>query len=162
MKRLARILLSCGGIGFLPKGPWIAALLASVLWGYSTALLPPSLSLRLLVLSLAPTLFLIGALTVPLVPHNGTYDHEWIVLDEVLGTLLAATPFLLLVAPPPSPLIASASIIVTFGFFDGLKPLGIWRIDERDDIPLTVILDDVVAGMYAAGVIVLGSWVLGI
>lgn len=162
MKLLARILLSCGGIGFLPKGPWIAAVLASALWGYSASLLPLSLSLRmLLVFGLALTLFIVGAIAIPLVPHHGKYDHPWIVLDELLGTLLAAIPFLLQTSPPPSPLIATTSIIVTFGFFDGLKPLGIRRIDDADHCPITVMLDDVMAGVYAAIVIVIGRLVMG-
>lgn len=116
----------------------------------------------LFVFGLAPTLFIIGALTIPLVPEEGKYDHPWIVLDELLGTLIAATPFLLQPPPPPSPFIATASIIVTFGFFDGLKPLGIRRIDDRDDFPITVILDDIVAGVYAASTIFLGYWVTGL
>lgn len=162
MKILARFLLSCGGIGFLPKGSWITALLASCLWSFGAALLPEAIPLRLLLVSgLALTLFIVGAFTIPLVPHHRKYDHKWIVLDELLGTLIAATPFLLHSPPSPSPLIATTSIIVTFGFFDGLKPLGIRRIDDRDDIPITVMLDDVVAGVYAAIVIGIGQWALG-
>lgn len=155
-RSIAKIFLSCGGIGFLPKGSWITALLASFLWSFSAAALPPSFPLRIaLVLGLGIVLFTIGALAVPLFPKEEKYDRPWIVLDEVLGTLISASPFLL-IQNMVSPFAAAISTACVFGFFDGFKPLGIRRIDERDTIPITVMLDDVVAGVYAAAVIFVG------
>lgn len=160
MKLLARTLLSCGGIGFLPKGSWVTVVLTSFLWPWVFTLLPTDQTLRIVVIiTSAVLLFVVGVWTIPLFCTNGKHDHEWIVLDEVLGTLIAAFPLLLSQNTVP-PLTTAIAITCVFGFFDGLKPLGIWRIDDRDDIPITVMLDDVVAGVYAAGILLLGLWVL--
>lgn len=160
MKPLARILLSVGGIGFLPKGSWVTIVLTSMLWPWVFTFLPTDQTLRIAISSVAAAvLFVIGAFAIPLFCTEGKHDHEWIVLDEVLGTLLAASPFLL-PSSSLSPLGAAISIACVFGFFDGLKPLGIQRIDDAENLPITVMLDDVVAGVYAAGVIVVVGWIM--
>lgn len=161
MKLLVRFLLSCGGIGFLPKGSWVTIVLTSFLWPWVFPFLPIDQALRIAVPTItAVILFAIGAFAIPLFCTKGKHDHEWIVLDEVLGTLIAASPLLLL-QHAVSPLVVAAIAACVFGLFDGLKPLGIWRIDDRDDIPITVMLDDMVAGVYAAGVMLLILWGIG-
>lgn len=151
---LARLLLSVGGIGFLPKGSWMTVALAGFLWPWVFAVLPPSLTLRATMFLIAiSVLLLMGAWAIPLVRAGNKHDHEWIVLDEVLGVLIAASPFLFLPRDAVHPLVAGVVTTCVFGFFDGLKPLGIQRIDDAEHIPMTVMLDDVVAGVYAAGVI---------
>lgn len=161
MKRLACILLSVGGLGFLPKGSWMTAVLAGFLWPWVFAVLPPSFALRATFFLVAvPVLLLMGAWAIPLVRAGKKHDHEWIVLDEVLGVLIAASPFLFFPQAAANPIVAGVVTTGVFGFFDGLKPLGIQRIDDAEHIPMTVMLDDVVAGVYAAGTILAGYWLV--
>lgn len=161
MKSLARSVLSFGGIGFLPKGSWVTIVLTSFVWPWVFPLLPADHTLRITVIIIsALLLFIVGAWTIPIFCTDGKHDHEWIVLDEVLGTLIAASP-LLLSQNTVSPLTIAIATTCVFGFFDGLKPLGIQRIDDAETLPITVMLDDVVAGVYAAGVMLLVLWWIG-
>ncbi|MBI1934398.1 phosphatidylglycerophosphatase A [Candidatus Peregrinibacteria bacterium] len=162
MKRLARLLLSCGGIGFLPKGSWMTATVAGFLLPWFFAASPAPFTLRAaMFLAAILVLLLMGGWAIPLVRAGKKHDHEWIVLDEVLGVLIAASPFLFFPQDTIHPLIAGVVTTGVFGFFDGLKPLGIQRIDDAEHIPITVMLDDVVAGVYAAGVILVGQRIVG-
>ncbi len=157
MKSLAQFLLSCGGIGFLPKGSWMTAAVAGFLLPWFFAASPVPFALRAAVfLAALPVLLLMGGLAIPLVRAGKKHDHEWIVLDEVLGVLIAASPFLFFPQGTAHPLVAGVVTTGVFGFFDGLKPLGIQRIDDAEHIPITVMLDDVVAGVYAAGMLFVG------
>lgn len=161
MMRFAKVILSVGGIGFLPKGSWITATGAGFLLPWALAASSVPFTLRAAVFCTAvPALLLIGWWAVPLVRTGNKHDHEWIVLDEVLGVLIAASPFLFFPQGVLHPLVAGMVTTGVFGFFDGLKPLGIQRIDDAEHIPLTVMLDDVVAGAYAAGTILAGYWLV--
>lgn len=161
--RFAKIILSVGGIGFLPKGSWVTATGAGFLLPFALAASSVPFALRAAVFcAVIPTLLLIGWWAVPLVRAGNKHDHEWIVLDEVLGVLIAAFPFLFFPQGALPPLVAGVVTTGVFGFFDGLKPLGIQRIDDAEHIPITVMLDDVAAGAYAAGVLSLGFWGLSL
>lgn len=157
----ARILLSVGGVGFLPKGSWMTVALAGFLWPWVFIASPAPFALRATFFLVAvPVLLLMGGWAVPLVRAGNKHDHEWIVLDEVLGVLIAASPFLFFQQGALHPLVAGIVTTCVFGFFDGLKPLGIQRIDDAEHIPITVMLDDVAAGVYAAGTILAGYWLV--
>ena len=71
----------------------------------------------------------------------GTKDSPTIVIDEVAGFIVAMmlVPFTWWSVP---------AVFVLFRFFDILKP---WPIDRLQSIPggLGVMLDDIVAGIYA-------------
>jgi phosphatidylglycerophosphatase A len=158
--------LSGFGTGFLPKmpGTWGSAL--GVLIMSTTLLKLPVLS----VYQLSVFWFLIGFLlllvgylmlslyskkeivNLPFSSQKHSYDQKWITLDEVVGVIFACIPAFF-----------SDNIVLffLFGFvlfriFDIMKPLGIKKID-RLHTPLSVFLDDAVAGLYSA--IVLGIFV---
>lgn len=71
------------------------------------------------------------------------HDASKIVIDETLGVwiTLLCVPFTWV-----NVLLA----FVLFRFFDILKPLGIRAIDDNMHTPFSVMLDDIVAGIYAA------------
>lgn len=73
-------------------------------------------------------------------PHWGKDDKK-VVIDEVAGMYIS----LLLIPVTPGSLIAG---LVLFRFFDIVKPLYIRRL-EKVGGGLGVMLDDVVAGVYA-------------
>ena len=79
------------------------------------------------------------------IPKNNC-DQSFIVIDEVAGMMVALFP-LMMVSEFSWELALIAFLL--FRFFDILKPLGIRTID-RMNTPLSVMLDDVVAGVFAA------------
>ncbi|MDR2104497.1 MAG: phosphatidylglycerophosphatase A [Deferribacteraceae bacterium] len=76
-------------------------------------------------------------------------DPSYIVVDEVLGALIAAfLPFSLLQIAIPLPLLALYSF-AAFRLFDIFKPFNIGWIDKNIRGAAGVMLDDAVAGLYA-------------
>jgi phosphatidylglycerophosphatase A len=73
----------------------------------------------------------------------GTHDHGAIVWDEVCGALIV-----LLTVPPSIAWWIAA--FVAFRVFDIVKPWPIRLVDERLPGGLGVMMDDVVAGIFAA------------
>ena len=72
----------------------------------------------------------------------GAHDHGRIVVDEIVGQLIALASF------PARPGWLLAGFLL-FRLFDIWKPFPAGRIDERWRTPLGVMADDVVAGAYA-------------
>ena len=85
----------------------------------------------------------------------GVHDHQGIVLDEIVGFLMT------MVAVPVS---WQAILIgfVLFRFFDIVKPWPIRIVDERVQGGLGIMMDDVLAGILAAGVLLLVRLGLGV
>lgn len=81
----------------------------------------------------------------------GKEDPGCVVVDELLGQWTAFAPFHLAgwTAAMPLELLALFGL---FRFFDILKPWPIRAIDSRVRGGLGVMLDDLVAGLFAAGV----------
>jgi phosphatidylglycerophosphatase A len=76
--------------------------------------------------------------------HYGEHDCQRIVVDEIAGQLISV-----IAVPCTWP-----NLIVAFGWFrlfDSVKPWPAGRIDERMPGGLGVVMDDVAAGVYAAG-----------
>lgn len=146
-----RLLLSLGGIGFLPRlSPTIAtAVSALLLWLVSIALpADPQQRLALLLalfIGIAAAAFIALARCVP-AQH---YDQRYVVIDEFLGMFVALFPSLLAGVP------AAALLLAAFGIFrviDHTKPLFIRSIDKCNT-PASVLLDDIIAGVYTAFVL---------
>jgi phosphatidylglycerophosphatase A len=72
----------------------------------------------------------------------GAHDHGRIVVDEIVGQLIALASF------PSQPGWLLAGFLL-FRFFDIWKPFPAGRIDRQWRTPLGVMADDVVAGIYA-------------
>ncbi len=84
----------------------------------------------------------------------GVHDHPAIVLDEVVGYLVA------MIAAPAGWMWMAAGFVL-FRLFDIWKPWPIHVLDRHVHGGLGIMLDDVVAGVYALGVLQLGVWVTG-
>lgn len=141
-------LLTLGGIG---KLPWRPALVASAV---STAallllesVLPSSPAVRIGILcglGLVVSVLSVHSLRRN-VPKNDV-DQSYVVVDEFLGMLIALAPQML------DDRVRVLPAVVAFGIFriiDSAKPLGIRQIDALNT-PLSVLLDDMVAGIYTA------------
>jgi phosphatidylglycerophosphatase A len=72
----------------------------------------------------------------------GAHDHRHIVIDEIVGQLVALAGF------PARPMWLLAGFLL-FRLFDIWKPFPARRIDRRWRTPFGVMADDLVAGVYA-------------
>ena len=75
----------------------------------------------------------------------GVHDHSGIVWDEIIGYLLAMA-----LAPKGVSWIIIGFLL--FRFFDILKPWPIRWVDRRTPGGFGIMLDDLLAGLYAGGV----------
>ena len=81
----------------------------------------------------------------------GVHDHGGIVWDEIIGIYVT-----LLVAPPT--IAGWAAAFVLFRLFDIVKPWPIRDLDHRLRGGLGIMLDDVVAALYAAVLLGFYRW----
>lgn len=143
---LFHVLLSTGlGTGFIPVAPGTAgAIVALLIWYFLYLYLPLS------VLTIITSVLIIGTIAVG-VWTSDVMERYWgkdpraVNIDEFVGTWIP-----LLVAPCGE----NTWILALFGFaafrvIDILKPLGCKAIDEQCEGGWGVILDDVLAGLYA-------------
>lgn len=90
----------------------------------------------------------------------GLHDCPGIVFDEIVGFLVAATPLLPALGLMPGPawtwLIAAFAL---FRLFDIWKPWPIRWLDAQVHGGFGIMLDDLLAGLYAAALLVLASFI---
>ncbi|NQS70686.1 MAG: phosphatidylglycerophosphatase A [Desulfobulbaceae bacterium] len=148
MDRLFLFIATGAYSGYLPKAPgtWASGLTV-LLWllaGYWGIFSLPTYLLCVAVL------FCIGVVSAGAAEKLvNRPDPGLVVIDEVVGQLLALT------AAPAHPLVALAAFIL-FRFFDILKPFPIRWLDQHIHGGLGIMLDDLVAGLYALLVLHLG------
>ena len=140
---------SCGGLGYLPRGPATAgALLGALVW----YIFQPGLWVGaglILVTTVSGVFFSKRVMLL-----TGDKDPQIIILDEVVGVWTA------LLGLSVSPGLAIASVIV-FRIFDKKKFGPAKVLDQRGDA-MGVMMDDVVAGLYANVTLRTGVWLFGI
>ncbi len=138
------------GAGFLPKAPGTYGTLVAIPLYLALSGLPVGVYVAVVVL-----LFLFGVWLCDRVSRDlGVHDHSGIVWDEAVGFLVT------MVAVPAGWL----EVLLGFGlfrFFDILKPWPIRWLDRRVGGGLGIMLDDVLAGLFAAMVFALILPLLG-
>lgn len=136
----SRLLASLLGVGFLRPGPGT--------WG-SMAVLPAALLGGKACLILALLLFLIGLWAVDRAAAEE--DPGWIVIDEGCGMCLALAAG----GEAPGPIFVICAF-AAFRLLDIFKPWPVSWADKRKGA-LWVMLDDVLAGAIAAGILLLAG-----
>lgn len=138
------------GTGLLPKAPGTFGSVPGLLLAWLT--LPLALEWRLVV---ALALVLSGIwICGESAKRLGIHDHPGIVWDEITGMYLT-----LLVVPPQMTLWALGFGL--FRLFDIWKPWPIRDLDHRLAGGVGIMLDDLVAALYAAILLALGGWLIG-
>ena len=130
------------GSGLLPVAPgtWGSLLAVGIFW----ALPPVPLTVMLPALAVA---FVFGCVICGMSSKRlGVHDHGGIVFDEVVGMLLV------LCVTPRTPGWTLAAFLL-FRVFDVVKPSPIREADHRIPGGLGIMLDDVLAAVYAALVV---------
>lgn len=138
MVRIILFIASGGYAGYLPKAPGT--------WGSLVAL-----PINFLLLQLTPGQYYAAllAILVLAVYTAGSAekimdrkDPGIIVIDEIIGMLIA------LIAVPVNPILWAVAFFL-FRFFDIIKPWPVSWADRHLNGGLGIVLDDVLAGMYA-------------
>lgn len=135
------------GSGLSPKAPGTAGTVAAipVWWLASQGSLHLYILITVAVVAVGP--WLCGRTSRDL----GVHDHGGIVWDEIAGFLLTMT------ALPVSWQWCLAGFVL-FRFFDILKPWPIGWLDRRIHGGTGIMVDDLVAGIYAALILQAGYW----
>lgn len=141
----AALLATWFGAGLLPKGPgtWGSAAALPFAWGL-TMVGGPTVLLAATVLCFAVGWWASAVY----VRRTGAEDPGEVVIDEVAGQWLALLPASL------DPLSYLAGFAL-FRLFDIWKPWPVNLADRRLGGGLGIMLDDVLAGLYALGVMIL-------
>lgn len=145
------------GAGLSPWAPGTAGTLAAVPLWVAVCWLPWPAYLMLVAALFGAGVFFCGRSAQLL----GVHDHPGIVFDEVVGFLVAAASLLPGQSVAAGPLWAwLLAAFVAFRFFDIAKPPPIRQLDRDGKGGLGIMLDDFVAGLYAAAVIGIARWML--
>ncbi len=135
--------------GNIPWAPGTFGTLPGLLLCFFLARLPLSVSILLILSLIALSIWIAGEAEKML----GQKDPGCIVIDEIVG--MAVT----LLAIPFSLQTAVAGFLL-FRFFDILKPPPIRIIDKKVHGGIGIVLDDVIAGVFANLVLRTGLWLL--
>lgn len=141
MTWLHKAIATVFGLGYAPKGPGTFGTLGGVI--FLGILLHFDIPFSLLALAITILItFILGVIsTNHLIPDWGE-DPQRVVMDEFVGYLIT-----MILVPLSWTNILLGFIL--FRFFDILKPLGIRAIDTKVKGGMGVMLDDVLAGIYA-------------
>ncbi len=132
-------LLSVGfGSGLAPKAPGTFGTIAALPFWYGLQFLPPAYYVLVLILAFVLGVYLCGATADAL----GVHDHGGIVWDEFVGLWIA-----LFMVPMHITWIALGFVL--FRLFDIWKPWPIRVLDAKVHGGFGIMIDDVLAGVYA-------------
>ena len=147
--RSPTLLLAFGfGSGLSPKAPGTIGTIAAIPLWLLLAQLPLASYLMVVLVSAIVGVYICGAAAKTL----GVHDHGGIVWDEFVGFWIA------MAALP----VTWTSLILGFAlfrFFDIVKPWPISWLDKKVSGGFGIMIDDVIAGLAAAGIIALLSGV---
>lgn len=137
------------GTGLAPVAPGTVGSLPGVALAWLTKDLGLATELAVAVLLVAAGIWLCGESARRL----GIHDHGGIVWDEIAGM------YLVLVFSPPGVYWWIAAF-VAFRAFDIVKPWPIRDLDHRLKGGLGIMLDDLVAALYAALLLAFAGWLM--
>ncbi len=138
------------GCGLAPKAPGTLGSLLGLAVAWWTLPLRFELRLMVAIALIASGVWLCGEAA----RRIGVHDHPGIVWDEIAGMYLV-----LLVAAPE--ITAWAYAFALFRLFDIWKPWPIRDLDHRLDGGPGIMLDDIVAALYAAVLLGFAGWLFG-
>jgi phosphatidylglycerophosphatase A len=147
---VSRLLSSWFGCGFLPKAPGTWGSLAALPFAWVIVLYAGKGALAFA----AVLVFAIGCIAADRASREGSDpDPGWIVIDEVAGQWLT------LLALPLTPLGYGIGFLL-FRLFDIWKPWPVRTVERRFAGGFGIMIDDVVAALYAVIVVVIGGMLL--
>ena len=159
----ARMIATVGGVGYMRPAPgtWGSAVALPLAWGLHAVGGFPVLAIALVVVFAAG-----WWATAQMTAGQTDHDPSEIVVDEVVGQWIALAPLSYAAWDRGIDILAMwpgwIAAFVLFRLFDIWKPLWVGWADRRGDA-LGVMLDDVIAGVFAAiGVLALAAFAHGV
>ena len=137
------------GTGLAPKAPGTFGTLPALALFWLLRDLPLAVHLAIASAAFVVGIYLCGESARRL----GVHDYGGIVWDEIVAMYIT-----LLVAPPTVP--GWLAAFVLFRFFDIVKPWPIRDLDHRLGGGLGIMLDDLVAALYAAVLLGIYGWLV--
>jgi phosphatidylglycerophosphatase A len=128
------------GAGLAPRAPGTAGSLVGVVLAWWLLLAPFYWRAAIVAAAIAAGIFICGESARRLNAH----DHPGIVLDEIVAVLFGA------LAAPERSFFWLALLFVLFRIFDIAKPWPIRDVDHRLGGGLGIMLDDLIAALFAA------------
>jgi phosphatidylglycerophosphatase A len=150
MDRLFMAIATGFGLGYLPKAPGTWGTLLALPIHYLIVQLPP-LGYPAAIATIIVIAVLAAGAAEKIIDQP---DPGLVVIDEVAGMLIA------MIAIPASPL-AWLLAFTLFRLFDILKPFPVNFFDQRCHGGLGIVLDDLMAGLYALATLQLLWFLLG-
>jgi phosphatidylglycerophosphatase A len=128
-----------GGAGLAPRAPGTVGSMVGIVAAWWLLALPFGWRLAVVGLAVAAGVWICGESARRL----GAHDHPGIVFDEIAAVLLGA------LFVPDRSVLALALLFVFFRVFDIAKPWPIRDVDHRLGGGLGIMLDDLIAALYA-------------
>jgi|TARA_B100001540_G_scaffold291533_1_gene289143 phosphatidylglycerophosphatase A len=140
-------LATLGGLGLVPVGPGTVGsifgwLIFIVLSHFFTAAALLTLTFFVIIFSI----YISTVVTKDLIEK----DHKSIVIDEMAGIWLAMIPVIFIASSQYERTIYAMLALIIFRIFDIFKPFPISYIDKNFKNGLGVVLDDLMAAIFAA------------
>ncbi len=150
------VVISTGlGMGFVPVAPGTAgALVALAVWTALYFLLSPFWLLMATIALVLGSLF-VGVWTDNVMERYWGPDPRAVVIDEYFGTWTALLAVQYTACPPYAAVCLAVTAFALFRLIDIFKPLGCRWIDENVRGGWGCMLDDALAGAYAAAITLL-------
>jgi phosphatidylglycerophosphatase A len=150
MEKLHKIIASGLGTGYSPIAPGTAGSILGIALFYAINLSFNKIGIdfeNIIILDLVVIVFvlLVGVYSIKIVHKTWEHDAPKIVIDEVVGVWIA-------IFAMPLQWEYYLYALILFRFFDIVKPLYIRRLDNMEN-DWSVMLDDVLAGVYSLIVI---------
>ena len=147
MNAFARVLATWFGCGYAPKGPGTAGSLGALIVAWPLRHQSPWFFAVLALILLAPAIWSAGSTAIQV----GKKDPQIVVIDEVIGQWIALAGSAMYSVP------AWILAFLLFRSFDIWKP---WPVRQLERLPggTGIVMDDVMAGIYAALVLWLAGW----
>lgn len=148
------VILSTGfGTGFFPWGPGtFAGLVALLIWVALFYVLSP-VALAIVSVALVVVTLFLGVWTDNVMERYWGEDPRTVVIDEYFGTWIAVLPALMYDSGKHEAVTLAAIGFVLFRIIDITKPLGCRWVDRHIHGGWGCMLDDALAGFYAAVIV---------
>jgi phosphatidylglycerophosphatase A len=147
LKTLALVLATWFGCGYAPKGPGTAGSLGALLIAWPLRHQPSWFFALLALIFLAPAIWSASSTALQV----NKKDPQIVVIDEVIGQWIALAG---------AAMYSPAAWITAFLLFRGFDIWKPWPIRQLERLPsgTGIVMDDVMAGIYAALVLYLAGW----
>ena len=144
--RLTKLIVTFFYLGYSKIAPGsIASLVTTLIFYFFAKYLFFSLLMMIILVTTVLSVFAVGVYT----SGSSEKDKSEIVIDEVIGQLIALSPLLFFSEYNPPEFYMCVIALLFFRFFDIVKPFPINEVDKINS-NLGVIMDDILAGFFSA------------